>query len=124
MAPLWSLSLLLVVCVVGTGAISFQLPALSHKCLQEDVHKDVLVVGNYEISSSDYSIINLDVSVIKQDVYASFFFSIIIISFLSLSPSPLILYFYFCVSPTLFEKYMPSSPILKFLSLLVYCSPF
>ncbi|XP_060711428.1 transmembrane emp24 domain-containing protein 10 [Hemiscyllium ocellatum] len=31
-------------------AISFQLPANSRKCLREEIHKDVLVTGEYELS--------------------------------------------------------------------------
>ncbi len=52
-----------VVAILATcvGAITFHLPASVHKCIQEDVHKDVLVVGNYEISPSDFTVVNLDV---------------------------------------------------------------
>ncbi len=54
--------LLVAVCLVAAaGAISFHLPATAHKCLQEDVHKDVLVVGTYELTSSEYTLVNLDV---------------------------------------------------------------
>ncbi|XP_068110610.1 transmembrane emp24 domain-containing protein 10 [Hyperolius riggenbachi] len=31
-------------------AISFQLPANSRKCLREEIHKDVLVTGEYDVS--------------------------------------------------------------------------
>ncbi len=45
----------------AVSAISFQLPAATRKCLQEDVHKDILVVGNYEVSPSDLTLVTLDV---------------------------------------------------------------
>lgn len=32
-------------------AISFHLPINSHKCLHEEIHKDPLVMGAYEISN-------------------------------------------------------------------------
>ncbi|KAM4617946.1 transmembrane emp24 domain-containing protein 10-like [Discoglossus pictus] len=34
----------------GAQAISFHLPAQSKKCLKEEIHKDVLVTGEYEVS--------------------------------------------------------------------------
>ncbi|NP_001079753.1 transmembrane p24 trafficking protein 10 like L homeolog precursor [Xenopus laevis] len=34
----------------GTGAISFYLRPLTKKCLKEEIHKDVLVTGQYEVS--------------------------------------------------------------------------
>ncbi|XP_053305673.1 transmembrane emp24 domain-containing protein 10-like isoform X2 [Spea bombifrons] len=34
----------------GTEAISFYLPAHGKKCLKEEIHKDVLVTGQYEVS--------------------------------------------------------------------------
>eukprot|EP00048_Salpingoeca_helianthica_P014999 m.224565 g.224565 ORF g.224565 m.224565 type:complete len:208 (-) comp16498_c0_seq1:125-748(-) len=49
----------LVACAAG---ISFHLPVSTRKCLQEDVHKDVLVVGNYEVEASDLTLITLDVT--------------------------------------------------------------
>ncbi|CAJ0948648.1 unnamed protein product [Ranitomeya imitator] len=36
----------------GTGAISFYLPADGKKCLKEEIHKDVLVTGEYEVTDS------------------------------------------------------------------------
>ncbi|KAE8607669.1 hypothetical protein XENTR_v10011245 [Xenopus tropicalis] len=48
---IWPL-LLLVPCFLlpGTGAISFYLRPLGKKCLKEEIHKDVLVTGEYEVS--------------------------------------------------------------------------
>ncbi|KAM8939985.1 transmembrane emp24 domain-containing protein 10-like [Pelodytes ibericus] len=34
----------------GAGAISFYLPPEGKKCLKEEIHKDVLVTGEYEVS--------------------------------------------------------------------------
>uniref|UniRef100_A0A8C5MIQ1 GOLD domain-containing protein n=1 Tax=Leptobrachium leishanense TaxID=445787 RepID=A0A8C5MIQ1_9ANUR len=34
----------------GTGAISFYLPTQGKKCLKEEIHKDVLVTGEYEVA--------------------------------------------------------------------------
>eukprot|EP00042_Codosiga_hollandica_P018390 m.53935 g.53935 ORF g.53935 m.53935 type:complete len:135 (-) comp48671_c0_seq1:363-767(-) len=43
-------------------AITFDLPAVSKKCLKEDVHKDILVVGEYELSPSDDQIVDLEIT--------------------------------------------------------------
>ncbi|EGD77846.1 transmembrane emp24 domain-containing protein 10 [Salpingoeca rosetta] len=43
-------------------AISFTLGANTRKCLQEDVDKDVLVVGEYEVSKSPALQINLEIT--------------------------------------------------------------
>ncbi len=60
-----------VLCVAWLGvccvdAISFKSPVSTRKCLQEDVHKDVLVVGNYDVSPSDLTIVSLDVSGMRE----------------------------------------------------------
>eukprot|EP00047_Mylnosiga_fluctuans_P002297 m.223971 g.223971 ORF g.223971 m.223971 type:complete len:207 (-) comp11012_c0_seq1:46-666(-) len=56
-------NVVVLLCLVPAAlAISFYLPAVSHKCLQEDVHKDVLVVGTYELSSSEVTVVNLDIT--------------------------------------------------------------
>jgi hypothetical protein len=57
-----SLALVFLALVACAAGISFHLPVATRKCLQEDVHKDVLVVGNYEIEASDLTLITLDVS--------------------------------------------------------------
>uniref|UniRef100_A0A8I5T0V7 GOLD domain-containing protein n=1 Tax=Pongo abelii TaxID=9601 RepID=A0A8I5T0V7_PONAB len=47
------LSALLLLFLLGPSlvlAISFHLPINSHKCLCEEIHKDLLVTGTYEIS--------------------------------------------------------------------------
>ena len=43
------------------GAISFSLGANARKCLQEDVDKDQLVVGEYTVSETDAIKVNLEV---------------------------------------------------------------
>ncbi|XP_029468276.1 transmembrane emp24 domain-containing protein 10-like [Rhinatrema bivittatum] len=44
------LVLLPTLCVPGVAPISFHLPAQSRKCLKEEIHKDVLVTGEYELA--------------------------------------------------------------------------
>ncbi|KAM3918761.1 transmembrane emp24 domain-containing protein 10-like [Leptodactylus fuscus] len=58
------LLLLLGACLLlpGTGAISFYLPADSKKCLKEEIHKDVLVTGDYEVAELPGSITHLKVT--------------------------------------------------------------
>ncbi|XP_075007616.1 transmembrane emp24 domain-containing protein 10 isoform X3 [Calonectris borealis] len=49
-APL--LALLLLLLVVGPARpISFQLPGKARKCLREEIHRDTLVTGEYEIGA-------------------------------------------------------------------------
>ncbi|XP_056383493.1 transmembrane emp24 domain-containing protein 10-like [Hyla sarda] len=45
-----------------TGAISFYLPAGGKKCLKEEIHKDVLVTGEYEAGEVPGSITHLKVT--------------------------------------------------------------
>ena len=47
-----------------TGAISFLLEPDSRKCIREEVHKDVLVVGEYELEVSHYQKTDIEVSII------------------------------------------------------------
>ncbi|XP_073443719.1 transmembrane emp24 domain-containing protein 10 [Dendrobates tinctorius] len=49
-APLLLLALLLPLLCGSVTAISFQLPPNGRKCLREEIHKDVLVTGEYDIS--------------------------------------------------------------------------
>lgn len=42
--------ILLLVIVVESNAIMFKLPVNSEKCLKEEIHKDILVKGDYEIA--------------------------------------------------------------------------
>lgn len=49
-APL--LALLLLLLLVGPARpISFQLPGKARKCLREEIHRDTLVTGEYEIGA-------------------------------------------------------------------------
>ncbi|CAI9591712.1 unnamed protein product [Staurois parvus] len=48
--------------LVGAGAISFYLPADSMKCLKEEIHKDVLVTGEYEVSEQPGIVTHLKVT--------------------------------------------------------------
>lgn len=43
--------------------VSFYLPVNSRKCLREEIHKDVLVTGEYEVSEQPNTKTNLKVSV-------------------------------------------------------------
>lgn len=50
-APLPALLLLLAVVVGPARPISFQLPGKARKCLREEIHRDTLVTGEYEIGA-------------------------------------------------------------------------
>lgn len=54
--------LLLPVLIESVFSISFFLPVNSRKCLREEIHKDVLVTGEYEISEQPNTKTNLKVS--------------------------------------------------------------
>ncbi|XP_068117557.1 transmembrane emp24 domain-containing protein 10-like [Hyperolius riggenbachi] len=56
--------LLLTPCILlpGSGAISFYLPAEGKKCLKEEVHKNVLVTGDYEVAEQPGVITHLKVT--------------------------------------------------------------
>ena len=54
--------LLLSVLIESVFSISFFLPVNSRKCLREEIHKDVLVTGEYEISEQANTKTNLKVS--------------------------------------------------------------
>ena len=47
-------SLLLLLVVPEALGITFYLPADSTKCIREEVHKDVLVVGEYQLSDAAF----------------------------------------------------------------------
>jgi len=54
--------LLLLTCLVLSGhSLMFQLPPNSQKCLREEVHKDVLVSGDYEITEVPGQVVDLHV---------------------------------------------------------------
>lgn len=55
-------ALFLVLLARHASAISFTLGANTRKCLQEDVEKDALVVGEYTISLSNALRVDLEVS--------------------------------------------------------------
>lgn len=54
--------LLLPVLLESVSSISFFLPVNTRKCLREEIHKDVLVTGEYEISEQANTKTNLKVS--------------------------------------------------------------
>ena len=49
---MWDLKLILVflTCVTSIHSLMFYLPSNSKKCLKEEIHKDILVKGDYELS--------------------------------------------------------------------------
>ncbi|NXU57076.1 TMEDA protein, partial [Turnix velox] len=49
--PLQALLLLLLVLLDPVRSISFQLPGKARKCLREEIHRDTLVTGEYEIGA-------------------------------------------------------------------------
>uniref|UniRef100_A0AAQ4RPB9 GOLD domain-containing protein n=1 Tax=Gasterosteus aculeatus aculeatus TaxID=481459 RepID=A0AAQ4RPB9_GASAC len=54
--------LLLPVLIESVFSISFFLPVNSRKCLREEIHKDVLVTGEYEISEQANTKTNLKIT--------------------------------------------------------------
>lgn len=54
--------LLLPVLIESVFSISFFLPVNSRKCLREEIHKDVLVTGEYEITEQANTKTNLKVN--------------------------------------------------------------
>lgn len=58
-----SLSLLLLAVPEALG-ITFYLPADSTKCIREEVHKDVLVVGEYQLSDAAFMRTDILVSIV------------------------------------------------------------
>ena len=58
--------LLLPVLIESVFSISFFLPVNSRKCLREEIHKDVLVTGEYEIGEQPNTKTNLKVSVAQR----------------------------------------------------------
>lgn len=55
--------LFLPVLIQSAFSISFHLPVNTRKCLREEIHKDVLVTGEYEMSEQANTKTNLKVSV-------------------------------------------------------------
>lgn len=47
------------------SALSFTLPPGQEKCLREEVHKDVLVTGEYRLSEAPHQKTHLTVSVLE-----------------------------------------------------------
>lgn len=50
-------------CLVTIDAIRFHLSPNQKKCLREEIHKDVLVTGDYEVSDAPGQKANLMVSI-------------------------------------------------------------
>lgn len=59
--------LLLPVLIESVFSISFFLPVNTRKCLREEIHKDVLVTGEYDISEQANTKTNLKVSTEWQE---------------------------------------------------------
>lgn len=66
--------LFLPVLIQSALSISFFLPVNTRKCLREEIHKDVLVTGEYEISEQANTKTNLKVSteLLGANINASF----------------------------------------------------
>eukprot|EP01137_Pigoraptor_chileana_P031235 Opistho-2@18760 len=52
----------LVMCVAGAAAVSFELPGASQKCFKEDVHKGLLISGSYHVSEGENQRIDILIS--------------------------------------------------------------
>ena len=76
------LLVLLVICVSirQIWSISFHLDPDSRKCIREEVHKDVLVVGDYEVEELPSQKTNIEVShMISRDVLSVTFHRLLIL---------------------------------------------
>lgn len=72
--------LLLPVLIESAFSISFFLPVNSRKCLREEIHKDVLVTGEYEISEQANTKTNLKVGAELQIANLKLFYVFYFIS--------------------------------------------
>lgn len=61
------LCVICLILVVNVDAIMFHLPPTGKKCLKEEIHKDVLVKGEYEISDNPAQKVNLKVNLFNVD---------------------------------------------------------
>ena len=52
---------LVLLCIANVHGLMFQIGANQRKCLKEEIHKDVLVTGDYEISDMPGQKANLKV---------------------------------------------------------------
>jgi p24 family protein delta-1 len=55
------LTLVLVICLSSVNSLMFMLSPNHKKCLREEIHKDVLVTGEYELSDAPGQTANLKV---------------------------------------------------------------
>ena len=62
MASGWSYFLLFLTILGSALSITFKLEPDSKKCVKDEVHKDVLVLGNYELSAAPMQRTDLSVS--------------------------------------------------------------
>jgi len=53
------------------STLSFTLPPGQEKCLREEVHKDVLVTGEYRLSEAPHQKTHLTVSVFRKSAIIS-----------------------------------------------------
>ena len=56
------LVLTIAICLSAVDALMFHLSPNHRKCLKEEIHKDVLVTGDYELSDAPGQIASLKVS--------------------------------------------------------------
>jgi emp24/gp25L/p24 family/GOLD len=54
--------LICVICMSSVDSLMFMLSANQRKCLKEEIHKDVLVTGDYELSDAPGQTTSLKVS--------------------------------------------------------------
>ena len=62
----WSRVLLLMSLAVSVYGITFRLPVGVKKCLRDEVHKDVLVVGHYRLSDAPMQKTDIKVSLVGR----------------------------------------------------------
>lgn len=72
------LALWVAVFAVGIESLMFHLTPNQRKCLKEEIHKDVLVTGEYALSDVPGQTANLKVSSVRFCSYAIFQSSMII----------------------------------------------
>lgn len=63
-----SLLVLALACVSSLNALMFHLPANTRKCLKEEIHKDILVKGEYDITEIAHHQTKLEVTDSKNHI--------------------------------------------------------
>ena len=69
---IWSLICVFAVLIFTAEGIMFHLQVNTQKCLREEIHKDVLVSGEYEVQEAPGQ--KVDIQVITLNLYLKYIF--------------------------------------------------